>query len=338
MPKTKLPFYRYLLIDRILRNKLKKYPTIQEILQECKDNFGVTSISSIEKDLSTMRVDFNAPILYHRKFRGYYYSDSNYKFSRVYLSSDDIQALKNTEHILEEFKTIPFFNEFSEAVDKVLDGLNLMEINKENLSNKKSFFQVERSSYIKTQVSLKELFQIIEKRIPIEIKYKKFNESYEKNYHIHPYLLKEFNSLWYLIGFEEKNQKIRTFAVDRLISYQKLNSKKFISERNANFDSDKFFKYCYGITALDQKPEKIILSFLATQGKYILLSPIHKSQKVLLNNESELRIELTLIFNHEILSKILSYGKNVRVIKPEKIAFKIAKELDATQKMYDYLN
>jgi predicted DNA-binding transcriptional regulator YafY len=82
-----------------------------------------------------------------------------------------------------------------------------------------------------------------------------------------------------------------------------------------------------GLVYNEKKIEKIILSFEPKQGKYIKSLPLHKSQKILIENEDELRIEIKVFPNFELIQRILMQGNRVKVIEPKSLAEKIKNEL-----------
>jgi predicted DNA-binding transcriptional regulator YafY len=63
--------------------------------------------------------------------------------------------------------------------------------------------------------------------------------------------------------------------------------------------------------------EQVILSYQPFQGKYIKSQPLHPSQKILIDNDAELRIELRVCPNFELEEQILKQGERVTVLKPE---------------------
>ncbi len=75
------------------------------------------------------------------------------------------------------------------------------------------------------------------------------------------------------------------------------------------------------------------MAFHPLQGKYILSQPIHFSQKILLQDENELRISIHVIPNYELLEQILKHGDRVKVIEPEWLKSEIKTKL---QKALDY--
>jgi predicted DNA-binding transcriptional regulator YafY len=66
-------------------------------------------------------------------------------------------------------------------------------------------------------------------------------------------------------------------------------------------------------------PQKIILSFSFEQGKYIKSLPLHHSQKELINNEDEYRIELLLHPTYDFVMELMSIGAHVKVIEPQSL-------------------
>ena len=73
MPKNKNALMRYRIIDACLRNKF-------DFMRAC-ENLGAISLRTVEKDIYDMMYDeelgYNAPIVYSRAEKGYYYDDPN---------------------------------------------------------------------------------------------------------------------------------------------------------------------------------------------------------------------------------------------------------------------
>jgi len=46
---------------------------------------------------------------------------------------------------------------------------------------------------------------------------------------------------------------------------------------------------------------------------------LHETQKILVDNENELLIELKLIVTHDLIMELLSYGEEVKVLRPESL-------------------
>ena len=122
---------------------------------------------------------------------------------------------------------------------------------------------------------------------------------------------------------------LKTFGLDR-ISDVEVNSKTF---KKQEVDIDKLFVNSFGIiSTLDQIPEKIILSFDYEQGKFIKTLPIHHSQKVLIDNDSEYRIELTLVPTYDFYQELLTHTGRMKIISPENVRDKYFEFIKSAKK------
>ena len=326
MPNSKLGFYRYMLIDRMLASKQKPFPTKEELLEACHEKFGVRSVSTIEKDLAAMRLEFDAPISYHVRMRGYYYEDPSFKLFGLHLEEQHVQALDFAEIMLEGVRYLPFFEEFSDAVDKVLDGLEMSRSFTKDQKRLKNWIQFEKPGYHRGSETLSALVKHIADKQPIDLQYKKFGAAEGKHYSLHPYLIKEDSGYWYMIGYVEEYDQIRTFGIDRIEGFELVNL-TFTEPEEVGFDRENYFSHCFGVTVMDGQPEETILSFTPQQGNYLKTQPIHPLQEILVDDEREFRIRLVLVNNYELRSKILGYGAAVKVLSPDSLKLSVQKEL-----------
>jgi predicted DNA-binding transcriptional regulator YafY len=137
---------------------------------------------------------------------------------------------------------------------------------------------------------------------------------------IKPMALKEFKNTWYLIGLNE-NDEMRNYGLDRISNLQVL-SYKFDIQSEINLAD--YYKNTFGILNDANEPvEKITLSFTPEKGNYIKSKPIHSSQTILINDENEFKITLQLKINPDLIAEILSFGKEVRIKKPEHFRLKM---------------
>jgi len=128
-----------------------------------------------------------------------------------------------------------------------------------------------------------------------------------------PLAIREFKYRWYL--FAENKEQIKCYGLDRMTNLQILNSH---FEMPAGFDLVEQFKYSFGIISPNaDQPCEVILSFDPFQGNYIKSLPLHQTQQILVNNDEELRISLTVYLTHDFLMELLSYGDTVKVIQPQ---------------------
>ena len=131
MGQIKNALIRYRVIDKCLRNKYKPFPSKEELRTACEDAlFGSSegeSIcdSTIEKDLFYLRMEHDAPIMYSKKNRGYYYDSETFSLDDIPLTEDDLMAIRFAANTLSQFKDVDMFKQFGFAIDKIADRVAL---------------------------------------------------------------------------------------------------------------------------------------------------------------------------------------------------------------------
>jgi predicted DNA-binding transcriptional regulator YafY len=134
---------------------------------------------------------------------------------------------------------------------------------------------------------------------------------------IEPYALKEFRYRWYIVGKDLKDIKIKTFGLDRL-SDLSITKQKF--EPANDFNVNRYYQHCFGIISPNApEPSIVELEFKPKQGMFIKSLPLHESQEVISDTQKGLVIRLTVFLTYDFIMELLSYGGNVKVIKPVKL-------------------
>jgi predicted DNA-binding transcriptional regulator YafY len=298
---------RYMMLIKRLKGKpfstfedLELYVTRQLSNLHMQDDTLVMGFSkrTLQRDIKEIRTLFGIDITYDTSRKGYYINSSEYESSG--------------------------FQRMIEAFD-IFNSLNMTR----DLS---TIVSAEQRRPAGTD-NMYGLLHAIKNSLQIKFLYRKFWNEEVRTRTVEPYLLKEFRNRWYVITLEPKGHVIKTFALDR-ISELEITSVKF--NRNDKISIDDLFQHSFGIITGDgQPPEYIILSFDPFQGKYIKSLPLHTSQKVLIDNEDELRISLELHLTHDFLMEIRSFGEDVEVIEPASLKKNISESLARTLKLYN---
>ncbi len=338
MSLHKYALIRYRVIDNLIKNKYHPYPSVEKLRSKCEESlFGSDygdniSKSTIEKDLRAMREDmelgFEAPIKYSRAHKGYFYTDENYTIQNIPLNSDDVDAIKLAANTLFNFRESPLFSQFRFAIEKIFDRLNISEeVQDGRLDN---FVQFDSYPEYPGNEHLAPIYESITDRKIIQISYQRFNSQEKSIRNFHPYLLKEFQYRWYVIGYSIDKGKIITYALDRIVNIE---SSDETFEIQSDFNADNFFKYSFGITESLENPSEIILKFDSNQKGYLETKPLHSSQ-VIVEKKNELTVTLTLVPSYELYEKILSYGDRVEVISPTSFRNEVVSKIKATLGKY----
>lgn len=173
----------------------------------------------------------------------------------------------------------------------------------------------------------------IKRAVQIQITYQKFTteEAYTRT--VEPLALKEFKKRWYLIVNDLKHAQLRTYAVDRIQQLQ-VTTNRF--KRPANFSVHRMFAHTYGITENAQTPpETIVLEFTPLQYQYLASLQLHSSQQLLSQTDTAVRVQFTLHLTYELIMEILSMGKEVKIIAPEKLKNQVTAIYKAALQQYE---
>lgn len=317
MPLNRDAYTRYRLID--LRLRKKPYPHLEELIEYiCEKLDKPVSKRTVQLDLQEMRynqsLNFNAPIVYDKSEKTYRYSDENYSINNLPVSADELHGLDFAISILDQFKHLPAIKEFEDAIKRIASTVKL---NKE-ARGESDHIQLDKPFIIKGIEFVEPVLKAISERRVVKFTYQKHGSDTTSQNLLEPYLIKEAKNFWYVIGrrINKGEKKILTFALDRIADLQ-LTDEIFHEEE---MDKKNFFKNVVGVTVGEGKPEKVVLSFSPIQGKYIKTIPIHHSQEIVKETKNELRVSLAVVINHELKMQLLSYGENVKVLQPKKLA------------------
>ena len=293
---------RYSLIINKLRKKASSFEEIQKYLADQSinddENYEI-SIRTFQREIKEIASTHGIEINYNRSQRVY---------EIVYDGNEE-----RNERLMESFE--------------IIDALKISS----NLSN---HLILEKRKPLGTN-NMNYLIRSIKNRNEITFSHTKYwdEEQGTTQRKVQPLALKEARYRWYLIAKDLNDNRVKTFGLDR-ISNLEITNLKFVLPENIN--PEETFRHSFGIINGDNKePQKIILSFSFEQGKYIKSLPLHHSQKELINNEEEYRIELLLHPTYDFVMELMSIGTEVKILEPENLKKEMIKKLKATLKQYE---
>lgn len=137
-----------------------------------------------------------------------------------------------------------------------------------------------------------------------------------------PHYLKEDQQRWYLLAYD--NNMLKTFNVDCIRNLRIYYEETF--KRDMDIDANDLFKDSYGIWNQPDIPiEDIELSYSALDGRFLKSVPLHHSQKIIADNETEFRITLRLRITNDFVMALLARSSSLTVIKPLHLRERIRK-------------
>lgn len=336
MSQIKNALIRYRIIDRLIRNKYRPFPSKEDLRSACEeslygsDDGGNICDSTIEKDLFAMRLEHDAPIKYSKRDKGYYYSEEDYSINDIPLSEDEIESIKFATNTLIQFRDSAMFKQFGFAIDKIFDRINISpDPNAADISNLVQF-EIPVSSA--GNDLLAPLLNAIRNKNEVTFDYASFVNGVRKAREVIALLLKEYRNRWYLISYDLDKSTVITYALERI-------ENMVITEENAtleiNFNAEQFFKNAIGITANENAiVENVILKADNISAKYIQSQPFHHSQEIIEEGEKQTIFSLQVLISEELIRSILSYSGEVEILKPASLRDTIVHRIEKMNQIY----
>lgn len=313
MPAPKNTYLRYRIINSCLANRQKKFWTAAELVERLAAHDILVDKRTVERDFEAMRYDerlgYQAPIAYDKKEKAFYYTDAAYTIDKIPLTEEDLEALSLAVNILHQYKSARLVQQFEGMVDKL--GKAVTHLRQPQNSKLIAF---ENMHYYKGREFFDDVLHAITHQQPITIRYRKFGHQQDDDHVLHPYFLKEYRGRWYVLGYSEARQNNIVLGLDRI---QKITPATQPFSENKTLKPKQYFEHTLGITLGRGPVEDVELLFAPAVAPYIKTQHVHHTQKTVRDDEQGLVINLRLIPNPELTQLILSYGADVKVLKPE---------------------
>ena len=151
---------------------------------------------------------------------------------------------------------------------------------------------------------------------------------------VHPYLLKQYNHRWFLLGQCADQQRLQTYALDRIRGerIERLPNAEFWP--NTLLDPATYFTAVIGASVPDGEPQEIRLRFAPTRAPYVLTKPLHPSQQAGATTEAGTEITLRVGLNRELESLLLFFGADVEVLAPAELRAEVSQKLREAAALY----
>lgn len=323
MATNKNALIRYKHLDTLLSDRHHYYDIndltekVNQLLQD--EGFQAVTRRCIEKDLVyLLERPFCAPIkrFKHNGKNCVAYKNPSFSIFMQEMSREERHLLREVLNTLGQFDGLDNF----EWLDKFKSGLG---------NTRRQIISFSNNPYLKNSDLLGTLFDFISSEVVICLSYHTFVDPTVRSIAFHPYLLKQYNDRWFLLGATDDDGKILTFALDRIDNVTPLPEKKYapcpdnLSER---------FEDIVGVTLYEDRPIEHIVFWASDASKdYIMTKPIHESQTSI-KGETENNLHekhpqfeggaffsIDCIPNYELIRELCSFGKDLIVLEPSSI-------------------
>ena len=350
MPTNKNALTRIVLLDKLLADRYHAY-SIQDMtdyLERELPNYGKdggVSKRCVEKDIEYLEYGFPMLIEFER-----YTIDSSTSGERVYKK----RCIRYADPTFAIFK-----KKLTEGEKAVLesaltalgsfDGLDnfkwLAELRKQlKLETREPVISLSKN-LVENSTLIASLFSAIWNKQVIELTYRTFIDSTAHKVLLSPYLLKEYNRRWYVVGGAYDTNRILNFALDRIIE---MNPKVGYTFRPCETDLEDRFDEIIGVTFNENSPLTKIIFWVSDEVKgYIHTKPIHGSQ---IHIKGERADKLHIAYpqlhsgdffsiecreNCELFRELTAWGCDLIVLTPTTLRSKIADRIKRMALRYE---
>lgn len=366
MPSNKNAVIRYMYLDQMLSDRYNKY-TCEDLLRKVNERLefaGYPTIGGdksdydryiksgkrvIQLDLQSLQDSpFNMEIDSSERLYGspvYRYADQTQSLFTKPLSDDEKRLLQEVLNTLGQFSGLDNFEWLNDLQEKLNNkrAFGRSEFDKD-MQEPRKIISFSSNEYLEGKDYLGTLFSLISNKKVVDVEYEPFGESI-RTIRLYPYLLKQYNDRWYLIGtplateeFPFKKDFYVNLPLDRMKGIAGVEGEEYL-------DCDEYFEERFedivGVTWRDDEElTEIIIAVKDSFIGYVNTKPFHGSQVKLTAEQQALLhskyaalegysfYSLTLKPNRELYNIIYRNGENVLLVSPDSIRRKMIDELE----------
>ena len=335
MKSNLISLMRYRVIDRCLQRPDKKYIRTL-IIDEIEEEFRKAGIDqSIGKrqflyDLKFMKskegwaveVDEQERV---GKEKVYRYRKPAFTIGDAPIHNLEVEALQAAKYVLDRFRNRQGYEWVPEFMTRIEQELFLS-------GDAYPITQFEENKYTSGIKYRDDLSQAIAEKVVLEIPYQPFGKS-ERVLTLHPYILKEYNNRWWIVGKGDKEGELTNLALDRIVDTPRKVNEPYVE---CEFDLSTYYQDLIGVTRhKGKKPQKVQLRVSKGRCGYFKTKPLHESQSTGKEQEDGSMIfRLDVIINLELIQQLLAFGPDVQVLKPVNLVRTMRKKSEQMQQLY----
>lgn len=171
----------------------------------------------------------------------------------------------------------------------------------------------------------------LKNRSPLKFDYHPYTRSMPtRDLIVEPYFLKIFRQRWYLTGRVVAENRIKTYALDRISSAVVL-PETFTPD--PSFDAETYSRDSFGIIFSQGDVKDIVIRTDPRQAKYFRALPLHHSQQEMVHDNFS-NFSYRLRITDDFVAELLSYGPKITVVSPPELRAIIRDRLTASLENY----
>ena len=314
-------------IHQLLENR--RFVTKQELLERLE-----VSWATLKRDLTLMRDEFNAPIIYDRELGGYRFDNEEkrlgpqYELPGLWFSAEEIHALLTMQHLLSNLDSGGLLGPHIQPLLSKLAGL--LGTASDSVDEVKKRIRIETVGARQFHL---DSFQVIgsallrRKRLVIRYHARGTDEITERE--ISPQRLVYYRDNWYLDAWCHLRGGLRNFAVDAIKVAELLDSP---AKDEDDLHLDRELGAGYGIFS-GSDIHWATLRFSSERSRWVASEKWHPDQEGKYLDDGRYELKVPYADDREIIMDIMKYGADCRVISPPDLVARVKEQYVEVMKM-----
>lgn len=335
MPLNRLALIRYRTIDQCLRNRARRW-TLEDLIDACSDalyeyegNERGVSRRTVQYDIQMMRSDklgYEAPIIVQER-KYYTYADPDYSIMRGPLTEADMGQLGDAVAVLKQFQGFGHMQELGGLVQKLEDKVTSAR------RRSRPAIMLDKNERLKGLEYLDELYRAVSQEKVVRLTYQSFRAKQPGLVIVHPYLLREYNNRWFLVGCKDQQENLSSFALDRI---EGVTFPDVPYQARPDFDPEAYYQNVVGVTVMNRRAQEVRLWVDRRNAPYVLTKPLHDSQEVRTRHrDGSVELSIRVIPNFELERLLLGFGPSMKVLHPARLRGRMQRLLEEAVALYE---
>ncbi len=165
---------------------------------------------------------------------------------------------------------------------------------------------------------------------PIEVRYTK-PSGLLRLYRLLPYTLAVYRQGLYVLAHDVEADQVKTFAVERIAEIARNRKEPFTIP--ADWNPQEHLRHAFGITGGTPEPVRVVFS--PEVRTYIRERTWHSSQALSARPDGWLELALHVAITPELISWVLSFGADAKVLEPASLGEQVQAGLRAALAAYE---
>ncbi len=316
--------HRLFILERLFQNH--KYPIpLSTLLSELE-----CSLSTFKRLITVLREQYGFPILYSRKYRGYYCdTQQTRQIQGLWFHAKELQTLLIIRHMLEQVQP-GLLGEYMQKLATQINNI-LKTISKEAnyFVNRINIIPIAHS-YVENEIFLP-LCRATLENLEIKISYQDIHGvSSERT--LSPQRLIYYKNNWYLDAWCHLREALRTFWVAGIKEIIISSSKGKCLQEEVLCE---YFASSYGI--FSGPPSETAHLHFTGRAAMRMRSGIqwHPNQKQKNNENGSVELWFPYSDNRELIMDIMRYGHEVQVLHPDSLKSALVKHYKMAMAVYE---